>query len=740
MLEVIRKEGNKIVLYNHTGKGKPLGVFEFGEGKDYKTEETARAAAEKRERQIQFFKHQASDRRTMAQRVSERHHSTSWHHCWSNVQTHYSPSSAAAICTWSLGRTGNIYAAANCSKEAIIELTIDDALVIDDVLAAEMELKGAKAIRIDTDTWRIIEVLEDGSEMNSDSPLSNESWIPVAPYASVLSSLGVIDSDRHTMHEAALIKGAVLLLKDFGLPVSSPDEFAASLQIVVESETDPVPPRMVSEAFTHKAHIDDRGNLSGIVLIAGRSANGNVYPPASFLSAIEAFRNQPIFADHPTKSEETDHPERSIYKLVGRLPMESSCFSVQTLGPEYGAHTGRQALLYSGGRLSATAEWLGTLIKEGIAGDMSINAAVRGSFIERPTAESAELGVQIGDFVVESFVSGPDVPNSLDFVTRAAAGGRGFVTESARASSQPSTPTITALNLADLARLRPDIVDAIGTRERAKAYGEKELLTQTREALRMANISVTGANTATMRANAQLVLARRDAFTSRAKLIVDESLVNSQLPPAAQIRVRKLMEAAISKLVIEQVGANDAPPVPEPAGELAPEGAGLKPGDPPTVELPPDAAALPEDAQRLYLETYTSELPKGDKRAVNLAWAAVYAAGWVQNESEEWYNESKPPETPDQPQAVDNSGTPVDQTASVMASFRHNLLEAIHSEQDYLTALGSGSVRGMGTSITDAAGTTQPAQPGQVAANLTEAFASMGLTKEAAEVAARGRN
>lgn len=53
---VIRKEENEIVLYDSTGK-KVLGRFPFGEGEKYADEEAARAAAEKRERQIQYFKH-----------------------------------------------------------------------------------------------------------------------------------------------------------------------------------------------------------------------------------------------------------------------------------------------------------------------------------------------------------------------------------------------------------------------------------------------------------------------------------------------------------------------------------------------------------------------------------------------------------------------------------------------------------------------------------------------------------
>jgi hypothetical protein len=58
--EVIRKEGDEIVLYDSEGE-KVLQRFPFGEGKKYKDEETVREAAKKRERQIQFFKHRETD-------------------------------------------------------------------------------------------------------------------------------------------------------------------------------------------------------------------------------------------------------------------------------------------------------------------------------------------------------------------------------------------------------------------------------------------------------------------------------------------------------------------------------------------------------------------------------------------------------------------------------------------------------------------------------------------------------
>ena len=57
LAEVIKKEGNEIVLYDSKGE-KVLGRFPFGKDEKYEDEKAARAAAHKREGQIQFFKKQ----------------------------------------------------------------------------------------------------------------------------------------------------------------------------------------------------------------------------------------------------------------------------------------------------------------------------------------------------------------------------------------------------------------------------------------------------------------------------------------------------------------------------------------------------------------------------------------------------------------------------------------------------------------------------------------------------------
>ncbi len=58
--EIIRQQKNEIILYSSNGE-KVLGRFPFGAGKKFKNKNAARRAAHKREGQIQFFKHQEND-------------------------------------------------------------------------------------------------------------------------------------------------------------------------------------------------------------------------------------------------------------------------------------------------------------------------------------------------------------------------------------------------------------------------------------------------------------------------------------------------------------------------------------------------------------------------------------------------------------------------------------------------------------------------------------------------------
>jgi hypothetical protein len=496
-----------------------------------------------------------------------------------------------------------------------------------------------------------------------------------------------------------------------------PDDSAEAVPMMaaarpVAEAASPAVSRELTEGMMSHARLDPAGNLAGIVVVEGRSLNGNVYTVAALQTVPAVFAGAQIFVNHPTLTEERERPEGDLYDLVGRLPTKLEDFYIETIAE--GPFSGRKAACFRNGFLSETADWLKTKIGEGLAGDMSIVADGRGVEDEAT-----------GDFIVEAFTAG----RRLDFVTRAAAGGLGQLAESARGGGKPKTsPTDEPT---------PAVAVAVAAAPASSGRGDDHT---SQEVNAMIEIHLSEAHKKLLRQSAALRKKEQALRVKDADRIVGEALAGSGLPAEAQTRVRSLSEAAIRRFV---EAADDPTPATEPAGTLAPAGSGLKPGDPPTVELPPDVAALPEQAQSLWLEAYVESLPKGEKRAINLAWAAVYSDGWVEGDNG-WYKEQT-----QQPAMSD--GMPADGSSpalgtSLMAAARANaarqpltedglktaIAAAVKAEKAYLAKVtGAGAISGMGTDSTPEAGSGGQA--------LAEAMQGWGLTVEQAKIAAKGR-
>jgi len=456
-----------------------------------------------------------------------------------------------------------------------------------------------------------------------------------------------------------------------------------------------------------EARIDDAGNLSGVVVVEGLSANGNYYTRGALESGADVFAGKPIYADHPTRTEERDRPERSVRDLVGRLPGRDGLF-VEALS-EAGS---RLALKYRGGRLSETAGWLATLIREGIAGDQSINAHGRGR-------------EQENHFVVEAFTAA----TSLDFVTQAAAGGQAFLESHRTTIEETDLTDLSGVTFEQLVEARPDIVDDISSRERRKAYGEKAELIRLQEVNRMAVKNIKEAQTEIERLSKQVLTFQRQARQQKADAVIGGVLAESGLPKQAQTRVRRLVESTMRRFV-EQEG-EEAPPATEPPGELAPTSPDLGTGDPPALELPPDVATLPEEAQQIWLTNYTANLAEGEETAVHKAWSAVYADGWLKDEaSGEWFRMEPEPPTEPAPE-------PAPAATVTEEALRKAVRQAILAERAYLAqATGAGRITGMG-------GAPQPLTEAQQEKEERErrlkAYRDMGLTEAEAAIAVEGR-
>jgi cation transport regulator ChaB len=438
--------------------------------------------------------------------------------------------------------------------------------------------------------------------------------------------------------------------------------------------------RELRETVLREAYVDDTGKIDGVIVAEGLSLNGNYYTQAALQSGLEIFKGKPIYIDHPSKTEEADRPERSVRDLVGRI-------AETYLGTN---REGKPALRHKS-IVSKAEQALLTKVGEGIAGDMSINATGSGS--QDPTT---------GNFVVEAFTDAV----SLDFVTRAAAGGDATLVESARGTND--TPA--AQNIHEEASMPVSLKEA--------QRQHKQLI-------------------AAVRAG------RAQVRKLKAEQIVAEALGKSQLPLASQARIRALLvpavtrfaEAGIPKLDLEtgkkrfqEARRKLAEAEGDLAGDgsIAPTGTDLEPGDQPTVEIPPDVAELPADAQALWLSAYTDALPQGAEQAVHIAWAAVFDAGYYKDDSGVWQSGSGAT-----PASTDQGDNPPMSPDQLQASIG----EAIKAERQYLASVVSsaGRVQGMGGEL--------PAERSseELTKSRIAAFMRMGLTEAQAKTAVQGR-
>ncbi len=172
----------------------------------------------------------------------------------------------------------------------------------------------------------------------------------------------------------------------------------------------------------------DQGSrlLSGVILQAGLSQNGNFYPPETLAGSAERFEGVKCFIDH---ARDGNVGHRSIRDVCGVV--EECRFDSGKL----------RAII----RVSESHDWIAAMVNEGILGDVSINALGR-----------TRLSRRDGRVVRE--VTEISKAYSVDFVTEAAAGGRVEALLRESAGFSEGLRLIENMTLAELRESRPDLV------------------------------------------------------------------------------------------------------------------------------------------------------------------------------------------------------------------------------------------------------------------------------------------
>jgi len=283
-------------------------------------------------------------------------------------------------------------------------------------------------------------------------------------------------------------------------------------------------PRWVKES-TERDYISesceimiDEANVSklseGIVpvrfLVPGfNSSKSRYYTDNSIRDAAKVFENAKMYADHPTKSELKEKPERSIRDWVATLK--------NTRVSEKGNAIG-EAHIHAGW----LKEMVSNLYEQG-----NINQLATSIFgIGRTTKGTIE---GIATNIVEGIIKG----KSVDFVTEPGAGGRAGLMESAN--------DVDIISYSDLKEQRPDLLklmenEILKTRHGGKSMEDLEEqiknLTESLEKIKNENTDL----------KAQIAESENQAKIAEVKAEINKLITESELPDVSKNRLEKLWE------------------------------------------------------------------------------------------------------------------------------------------------------------------------------------------------------
>ena len=168
--------------------------------------------------------------------------------------------------------------------------------------------------------------------------------------------------------------------------------------------------------------------VEGIILSSGLSENGTYYPPEVVEKSAGIFNGVQCFADHP----ESGETERSVRDVVG---------AIEETWSDEGKIRGTI-------RISRTHDWLMTMLAEGLAGDISINALGRTKVSRREGRVVREVIA-----ITKAF--------SVDFVAKAAAGGRIERILRESVGYAESLRLLERITIDEIREARPDLVDSM---------------------------------------------------------------------------------------------------------------------------------------------------------------------------------------------------------------------------------------------------------------------------------------
>ncbi len=239
------------------------------------------------------------------------------------------------------------------------------------------------------------------------------------------------------------------------------------------------------------------------------SSKSRYYTENSVSDATRIFENAKMYADHPTKSELKEKPERSIRDWVATLK--------NTRVSEKGNAIG-EAHIHAGW----LKEMVSNLYEQG-----SINQLATSIFGIGKTTKGTIDGVQTN--IVESIIKG----KSVDFVTEPGAGGRAGLMESAN--------DVDLISYSDLKEQRPDIIKLMESEIMKTKHGGNTM-EEIEEQIKNLTESLEKVTKENEDLKAQIAESEKQAKLAEVKAEITKLITEAELPDVSKARLEKLWE------------------------------------------------------------------------------------------------------------------------------------------------------------------------------------------------------
>jgi len=282
----------------------------------------------------------------------------------------------------------------------------------------------------------------------------------------------------------------------------------------------------------------DKGKAQVIVIKPGFNASEDRYYPAEMLKRdYKVFEGQKMYADHPTKDEDSQRPERSIKDWVATLS--------EVKVDADGVVTGTADILESW-----LMEKLASLRDKDMLSEMGISINAIGSASKSTIDGKSTL-------VIEKLVAA----RSVDFVTEPGAGGIVTFYEADRSSN------VDLIDLITLKEKRPDIIELITTEVRNEFKQEGKHIMENEAKIKelegqVATLTTDKANLETENTGLKdkITEAEKKEKIAEAQALVKDALDKAvDLPEAAKERViEKFKDAETADGIQEAIDAEKA--------------------------------------------------------------------------------------------------------------------------------------------------------------------------------------